>query len=70
MRFVHPWMRFLHSLSPNTRLMVAVSSSPAGIFEMVNPKANIEISGGGDFNLMIDHRWVYISNGNEVYLEY
>ena len=25
-----------------------------GIFEMVNPKANIEISGGGDFNLMVD----------------
>ena len=27
---------------------------PKGIFEMVNPKANIEISGGGDFNLMVD----------------
>ena len=25
-----------------------------GIFEMVNPKASIEISGGGDFNLMVD----------------
>ena len=39
---------------PNARLMVAESSSPSGIFQMVNPKAQIEISGGGDFNLMVD----------------
>ena len=55
------------SFSPNIRLMVAVSSSPTGIFEMVNPKANIEIFGGGDFNLMVDQRWVYISTFNEIY---
>ena len=29
-------------------------NGPEGVFEMVNPKANIEISGGGDFNLMVD----------------
>ena len=29
-------------------------NGPEGIFEMVNPEANIEISGGGDFNLMVD----------------
>ena len=46
------------SFSSNIRLMVAVSSSPDEIFEMVNPKANIEVSGGGDFNLMVDQRWV------------
>ena len=39
---------------PDARLMVATSNTPDGIFELVNEKAHIEISGGGDFNLMID----------------
>lgn len=39
---------------PDARLMVAISPTPDGLFEVVTEKANIEVSGGGDFNLMID----------------
>jgi len=39
---------------PRAVLMVASSSSPIGPFNIVTNQANIEISGGGDFNLMID----------------
>jgi hypothetical protein len=39
---------------PGARLMVAVSDSPEGPYEIVTDFAAIEASGGGDFNLMID----------------
>ena len=38
----------------DARLLVAISETSDGIFQTVNEKANIEITGGGDFNLMID----------------
>ena len=34
--------------------MVAVATTPDGIFSMVTEKANTEISGPGDFNLLVD----------------
>ena len=54
------WINYLAPASsplasyPDARLMVAVSSSPSGPFTIVTEKADIEESGGGDFNLMID----------------
>ena len=39
---------------PDARLLVAVSMSPSGPFTIVTEKAEIEMSGVGDFNLMID----------------
>ncbi len=39
---------------PDARLMVAISSDPKGVFEVVTEKAHLEIGGGGDFNLMVD----------------
>lgn len=39
---------------PDARLMVATSKLSNGTFQVMNEKANIEISGGGDFDLMID----------------
>ena len=39
---------------PDARLLVATSASPEGPYGVVTEKANIEISGGGDFGLMVD----------------
>ena len=39
---------------PDARLLVATSPSPAGPYTVVTEKANIEISGGGDFGVMVD----------------
>lgn len=38
----------------DARLMVAISDSPSGIFQVVTEKADIEESGGGDFTIMVD----------------
>ena len=39
---------------PDARFMVATSASAVGPFTVVTEKAAIEVSGGGDFNLMVD----------------
>jgi len=39
---------------PDARLSVATSPSPTGPFTLVTEKAAIEVSGGGDFTLLID----------------
>ena len=45
---------YQRSLWITPRLMVAVATTPDGIFSMVTEKANTEISGPGDFNLLVD----------------
>ena len=37
-----------------TRLVVATSKVPQGPFVIVNDRANLEVSGAGDFTIMID----------------
>ena len=39
---------------PEARFVVATSARPEGPFTVVTEKANIEISGGGDFGLLVD----------------
>ena len=51
---------------PDARLLVATAQSPSGPFSVVTEKAAIEISGGGDFNLMVDPN----DENNTAYLAY
>ena len=39
---------------PDARFLVATSDTSIGPFEIVNEKADIEIEGGGDFDLLVD----------------
>lgn len=44
---------------PNAGLLVATSELPDGTFQVVTEKANLAVSGGADFNLMVDPNDIY-----------